>query len=210
MVRLSRSLSRLPTDSVFLSSRTSPRTHVEAPPGLDHQYDALTGVYNQGAFQDDLRRATSGSLSVAAPIACVRIDIDDFKGINDTNGHAAGDATLRQLAGLLRRKVRERDRVYRVGGDEFAVLFMDFSEEEAFGVMRRVSEMLRGAPVRWIRSDGGAIEFPVTISVGVAECAHVGEISRAFEDADKAAYASKRAGKATITRASSLPAADVG
>lgn len=171
-------------------------------PGHGHRFDSLTSLLNQAAYNEDLALVAKGAVSIASPSACVRLDVDKFKSVNDTYGHAAGDEALRHIAAILRRTVRERDRVYRISGDEYGVLCANFTEEEAAGAMRRVCSALTQNPVRWVSQDGVPNEFLVSISVGVAEIAKPTEIRAAFEAADKAAYASKEAGRARVSRAS--------
>jgi len=174
-------------------------------PGHDHRFDSLTSALNQGAYSEDLKKVESGDIALTFPTCCVRIDVDDFKRVNDSHGHAAGDEALRQIASVVRRTVRERDRVYRIGGDEFGVLCADFTEEEAVGAMRRVCTSLQRQPVRWIAQDGRVEEFIVSVSIGVSELLSSAEIKGAFDLADKAAYAAKRAGKGKVIAASNLP-----
>jgi diguanylate cyclase (GGDEF)-like protein len=170
-------------------------------PGHGHRFDSLTSLLNQAAYNEDIASVTKGEISLPFPSACVRLDVDKFKTVNDTHGHAAGDEALRHIASVLRRTVRERDRVYRISGDEYGVLCANFTEEEAAGAMRRVCTALAGSPVRWVSQDGTAHEFDVTVSVGIAELTKPTEIAAAFEAADKAAYASKQAGGARVSRA---------
>jgi diguanylate cyclase (GGDEF)-like protein len=171
--------------------------------GQGHRFDALTNTYNQGAYKQDLGELSSGQLQLPTPLACARIDVDDFKNVNTVHGHAAGDAALSHVAAVLQRKARERDRVYRVGGDEFAVIFSDFTADEAAGTLGRACAELLQKPVRWVDASGKATEFVVSISVGVAQCATSSDIEAAFERADAAAYASKESGKARVTKAGS-------
>jgi diguanylate cyclase (GGDEF)-like protein len=178
-------------------------------PGAFRETDRLTTLRNQAAYEEELSELEKGSLVVAKPIACVRIDVDKFKSVNDTYGHAAGDAALKHIASVLRQKARPRDRVYRISGDEFGILMPDATEEEAFGAMRRVSLALASSPVRWTSSTAERVEFTVSVSIGVAECENEGLVAAAFENADKAAYASKEGGRARVTKASTL-AIDVG
>lgn len=84
--------------------------------------DPLTGCANRRALEDDLERAAAGANRTGLDVCVAVIDLDGLKQINDTNGHAAGDSSLRDLAVALRSAVRETDTVYRVGGDEFVVL----------------------------------------------------------------------------------------
>jgi diguanylate cyclase (GGDEF)-like protein len=142
------------------------------------------------------------------PSACVRLDVDNFKRVNDTYGHAAGDEALRHIAGIIRRTVRERDFVYRISGDEFGVLCPNYTEEEAAGAMRRVCQTLLATPVKWVTRDSIANTFHVSVSIGVAEMIAASDASISFELADKASYASKNAGKGVVRRASQDLVAD--
>ena len=140
------------------------------------------------------------------PTSCVRLDVDNFKTVNDTYGHSAGDEALRHVASIVRRAVRERDRVYRVGGDEYGILCPNFTEEEASGAMRRVVAALKAKPVRWVAQNGTVAEFIVSVSIGVSEFQSAADVQSAFDQADAAAYASKKAGRGSVTRATSLAA----
>jgi diguanylate cyclase (GGDEF)-like protein len=173
-------------------------------PGHDHRYDALTSALNQAAYNEDLKQIEAGILATLPPTSYARIDVDNFKSVNDTFGHPAGDEALRHVASVIRRTVRERDRVYRISGDEFGVLFTNFTEEEAAGAMRRVCGVLSTSQVRWIGLEGETKEFVVSVSIGVAESSERERVQEAFALADKAAYASKKAGKGRVTRASDL------
>lgn len=173
-------------------------------PGHSHRFDSLTSLLNQAAYNDDLRGFTKGEPALSMPSASVRIDVDNFKSVNDTHGHAAGDEALRHIAVIIRRTARERDRVYRVSGDEFALLCPNFTEEEAAGAMRRVCAELLRRPVRFVSREGKVSEFHVSVSAGVAEISRSDETESAFETADKAAYESKKAGRARVTRASQV------
>jgi diguanylate cyclase (GGDEF)-like protein len=185
-------------------------------PGQDHRFDSLTSLLNQAAYKEDIRSIEAGEVIIPLPACCARIDVDNFKEVNDRFGHPAGDEALRQIAHVIRRTVRERDRVYRISGDEFGVLFGDFTEGEAAGAMQRALNTLLRSCVRWVSHDGRVIEFVVTISVGVAEFQQPSEVATAFAKADKASYASKSGGRARVSRAStnddtiSLPPAQTG
>jgi diguanylate cyclase (GGDEF)-like protein len=171
-------------------------------PGYGHRFDSLTSLLNQAAYKEDLALVSKGEVSLPSLSACIRLDVDKFKAVNDTHGHAAGDEALRHIASVLRRTVRERDRVYRISGDEYGVLCANFTEEEAAGTMRRLCTALAQSPVRWVSQDGVPRQFLVSVSVGVSELVEPSEIAAAFEAADKAAYASKQAGRARVSKAS--------
>ncbi|KXS31819.1 MAG: hypothetical protein AWT59_2035 [Candidatus Gallionella acididurans] len=169
-------------------------------PGHGHRFDSLTSLLNQAAYNEDISLVQKGEVSLPYPSACVRLDVDNFKTVNDSYGHAAGDEALRHIAAIVRRTARERDRVYRISGDEFGVLCANYTEEEAAGAMRRVCSALGSTPVRWVNQEGKAFEFYVSVSIGVAEFEQAINIGEAFELADKASYASKAAGKGRVSR----------
>jgi diguanylate cyclase (GGDEF)-like protein len=99
--------------------------------------DSLTGCLNHGAFQDRLREEIARARRQRQGLALVIVDLDDFKTVNDTLGHLAGDALLRGVADALRESVRAYDQVARYGGDEFAILLPDADEDTAREVVRR-------------------------------------------------------------------------
>ena len=171
-------------------------------PGHGHRFDGLTSLLNQSAYSEDISAVQSEKMALTYPCACVRMDVDKFKVVNDTYGHAAGDEALRHIATAARGVVRERDRIYRISGDEFGVLCTNFTEEEAAGAMRRLCAALSDSPVRWVDRDGTVSEFNVSVSVGVAEFSKPSDTSICFEEADNAAYESKSVGRGTVTRSS--------
>jgi len=100
--------------------------------------DPLTGLGNHRAFQEELDRQVDGAQRYGAPVALVLIDLDDFKSINDTKGHAFGDQALAHFGALVKRGLRKVDRSFRVGGDEFAILLPQTDGEAAKIVIRRL------------------------------------------------------------------------
>ncbi len=154
--------------------------------------DQLTGLLNRREFDRLLAEEVERALRFEHPFVLVLLDLDHFKDINDQHGHPAGDAVLRTVAARITGTVRTIDRVARIGGEEFAVLLMETSLEEAAAAAQRLVEVVRGEPVS--ASDG--IRLPVTISVGVAVApTHAKESAALIEAADKALYAAKRAGR---------------
>lgn len=96
--------------------------------------DAITGLGNQRAFHSDLAKELARASPRAYPLTVAVIDIDDFKVINDSYGHARGDSVLRQIAELMS-NIRSEDRGYRVGGDEFAFIMPDTDLQSVSEVM---------------------------------------------------------------------------
>src|SRR5438128_1550043 len=129
---------------------------------LEHQAqtDPLTGLYNHRAFHERLRRALANASRSHEAVSILMLDIDDFKRVNDIYGHGAGDEILRSLADTLKDAVRSSDVVYRLGGEEFAIVIVSRALENAEQLAHRLVERV------------GAAEFEpagrITISVGLA------------------------------------------
>jgi diguanylate cyclase (GGDEF)-like protein len=117
--------------------------------------DALTGLRNRRAFLEELSREVNRASRQRRPLAALYIDIDDFKGLNDREGHARGDEALAAVANALARTLRAVDAAARLGGDEFCVLLPDTDGEQAAAVAGRLHERVRAT-------------CPVTISIGIA------------------------------------------
>ncbi|MFC4068052.1 sensor domain-containing diguanylate cyclase [Actinoplanes subglobosus] len=144
--------------------------------------DALTGIANRRAFDHAVNLARTGHDAAIHRIAVLLIDTDRFKQINDTHGHAAGDAALRAIAAALTAQAGPGDLVARLGGDEFAALLDGRDEATAADVAVRMVQAIRAIP-----------DCPATLSIGVA-VAFADELPAALERADEAMYAIKRAG----------------
>jgi len=110
--------------------------------------DFLTGVGNRRSFEEDLRRELGRNSRHGTGFAVVVLDVDGLKGINDTEGHAAGDASLRAVARAVQASVRLEDTVYRIGGDEFAVLLPGASARQVERIMSRVATV-SAVPFSW-------------------------------------------------------------
>lgn len=134
---------------------------------LTHQahHDPLTGLPNRRAFESRLRRAVQSAKENGSRHALLYFDLDHFKPVNDTAGHAAGDELLRQLAKLLRSQLRESDALARLGGDEFAILLEDAAAEQASYVAEKVRRAIAAYPFEWqgevfrIGASIGQLEF---------------------------------------------------
>jgi len=149
--------------------------------------DPLTGLANRRAFFDFLEKIAEQH----RPACLAILDIDHFKQINDRYGHAVGDQVLREFASVATRSLRSNDLIARIGGEEFAVLLLDATIEEA----QRIGERL-GACIAEVafQTTGGAV--PVTVSTGVA--ALTSDCDAAFDAADRALYRAKTSGRARL------------
>jgi len=154
--------------------------------------DDLTGLYNRRRFHEILEQELQRVQRYGTPLAVAMFDIDHFKTVNDTYGHAAGDRVLVAVARLLERGARAADTVARYGGEEFIVLMPDTPAEEAFIATERIrKQMAQHAIVV------GAHTLRVTLSAGVAALGDgIGQTSDALvRAADEALYAAKQAGR---------------
>lgn len=153
--------------------------------------DPLTGIFNRRAILErldvELDRARREGQLLSVAIA----DIDLFKSVNDTHGHAAGDAVLRQLVERLGRALRSYDTLGRIGGEEFMVILPGAPSKDVHVVPERLRSAVERAPMKF-----GELEIPVTISIGVATAMYA-DIRRdvLVRLADDALYLAKRNGR---------------
>jgi diguanylate cyclase (GGDEF)-like protein len=153
-------------------------------------HDSLTGALNRGAFEQRLEAELARTERMAAPCALVVLDVDHFKRINDTLGHAAGDEALRALAVAVATAKRRSDVFGRIGGEEFAVVLPDTGLAGA----TTFAEKLRGSL--------GATMGAVTVSFGVTDARTAGRTVRGMlHSADVALYDAKRAGRDRVVTA---------
>ena len=160
----------------------------------DGAHDALTGLINRREFAGRLERALASAKRYGSQHALCYFDLDQFKLINDTAGHAAGDALLKQVQGLMSGKFRERDTLARVGGDEFALLLENCGLDEAI----RIAEIIVATFREWrFVCEGRA--FHVGVSVGVvAITADVESAAQLLSQADVACHAAKEEGRGRV------------
>jgi diguanylate cyclase (GGDEF)-like protein len=162
---------------------------------LRHQamHDALTGLANRRLFRERLEDAVRLAEDDSA-VAVVFVDLDDFKVVNDTLGHAVGDELLRKMANRLQACIRLHDLAARLGGDEFAVLVTDGGEHAAQTIATRLTRAMRQPIV--VGTTPVFIQASVGIAIGSPELRPApGEL---LEQADMAMYAAKDAGKARL------------
>ena len=153
--------------------------------------DPLTQLPNRRHGLDFLASEWAFAQSNALPMACLLLDIDHFKRINDTYGHAAGDAVLRQLAELLKRASRAEDLVFRYGGEEFAAVLPNATARAAVQIAERIRSLVEKYSFLW---EGQTI--PVTLSIGVASLHGAEMDSQALIQAsDAALFEAKRNGR---------------
>jgi diguanylate cyclase (GGDEF)-like protein len=154
--------------------------------------DDLTGVANRRHLLQRLSEECSRSMRSGEPFSLLVIDLDGFKTINDTHGHAAGDACLQHFTLMAQTRLRPGDMLARTGGDEFCVVLPSSSLREAAAIARRVLEVCRQDAASCSGRD-----IPIAISIGVAQWdSGIGEFpDRLIACADHALYAAKKNGK---------------
>lgn len=152
--------------------------------------DALTGALNRNGFERALDTVFSGQ-PLTRPAAVVMIDLDDFKPINDTAGHAAGDAMLSTVARTISSLARSTDVVARIGGDEFAVLLPNCDQAQAFAVAENMRQAIAQIELNW---EGAVLRL--SASMGVAELTESHEsVAQWLAQADDYCYEAKHAGR---------------
>lgn len=155
--------------------------------------DPLTKLGNHRAFQEELDRQVEASLRYQTPAALVLIDLDGFKAVNDSHGHAEGDRVLARFGRLLELSARRPDRAFRTGGDEFAILMPHTDAVTACQAARR---LLVTALQPVLRELG---EEPMSFSAGVSSVpALAADRESLYLQADAALYAAKRAGRTEV------------
>ena len=153
--------------------------------------DQLTGLWNRHHFGEQLQRTLNEADRYGTQVSLVLVDIDHFKRVNDTWGHEAGDAVLRQVARILQDGVRSVDICVRYGGEEIALLLAQTDSEHAVEVAERLRARIAAQPLR----HGGA-EIPVTASFGVATYPETVKVrDQLFPASDKALYIAKHEGR---------------
>lgn len=148
--------------------------------------DGMTGLWNSSALRDHMLQAFERYKRHNALSTLVFIDVDKFKEINDQYGHLVGDDVLKQLASVLIREARITDQVARYGGDEFAVLLPDATQEQAVNYCERV-----GHTMMYARDEGEA--FQVDVSYGICEIRNeFKSIEQWLDQADRLMYSDKK------------------
>jgi diguanylate cyclase (GGDEF)-like protein len=157
-------------------------------------HDSLTGALNRGAFEQRLEAELARTDRMAAPCALVVLDVDHFKRLNDTRGHAAGDTALRALAVAVSGAKRRSDIFGRIGGEEFAVVLPDTGLQGATTFAEKLRESLK------------TTMGDVTVSFGVTDARTAGRTVRGMlHSADVALYDAKRQGRDRVVTADGMP-----
>jgi diguanylate cyclase (GGDEF)-like protein/PAS domain S-box-containing protein len=155
--------------------------------------DYLTNLSNRRYFMqrgaEEFKRAQRNN----QPLALMMLDIDEFKKVNDSYGHEAGDQALQQVAAVMKSSLREIDLLGRLGGEEFAVLLPDTSEQDAVVLAERVRQSIANMS---FETPGQVLSNPITISIGVAVISdEMSSIDDLLRKADAALYRAKQSGR---------------
>jgi PAS domain S-box/diguanylate cyclase (GGDEF) domain len=151
-------------------------------------YDMLTGVYNRRKFEQEADLAVEQKVKYGLPFSIIMFDIDGFKLINDQYGHRKGDVILQEAATTVKQALRENDRLFRWGGDEFIILLQSTELKNAFKVAEKVRKAIE---IHRFEIEEGK----VTISLGVGEYVQGDRIDQFLSHVDNALLKAKSGGK---------------
>jgi diguanylate cyclase (GGDEF)-like protein len=157
---------------------------------LSH-HDGLTGIFNHQHFVSEAERTLRGLEKRQGSACLISIDLDHFKQINDTHGHATGDVVLKHTVALCQRQLRPTDLFGRLGGEEFGILLPECTLDQGMVIADRIRTAIEGTPVN---GDGGLVAF--SASIGLASTDTSGyELQHLRKEADAALYRAKRTGR---------------
>lgn len=157
--------------------------------------DSLSGLYNRKYFELTLEYCGNSLREKEEMFSLIYLDIDNFKNINDSYGHAAGDIVIKEISRIIENSSRSCDVVSRIGGDEFTVLLPGCSDKKAY----EVAERLRSSVEKYNFNIKEKTNVKITVSVGVINYSdRQKEVSEIKEEADKAMYMAKKCGKNTV------------
>ncbi len=154
------------------------------------RHDSLTGLVNRSVFDDSIKEAIETAVSENRKHALLYMDLDQFKIVNDTCGHLAGDELLKQLTTTLKSKVRDTDTLARLGGDEFGLLLSNCDLNRAEVIADNLRKHISDFQFEW---EGK--QFEITVSIGVVPISSESSISEALSAADLACYIAKEKGR---------------
>jgi diguanylate cyclase (GGDEF)-like protein len=158
-------------------------------------HDSLTGVLNRRAFLDQADGEWVRHRRHNHTLACAMLDVDGFKKINDTFGHAAGDAVLQHIGALVRATLRASDLSARLGGDEFIALMPETNLEGAVATAERLLNRVMSRPLTVLDQS-----FATTLSIGVAGAEGCSSLEELMARADRALYRAKKEGRSRVCK----------
>jgi two-component system, cell cycle response regulator len=155
--------------------------------------DRLTGLNNRRSFDDALPLALKEAAESGRPLVLILGDIDHFKSVNDTHGHPAGDAVLRHVACVLNDQAREKEQVFRIGGEEFAIIAPNRTLEEAMTLAERMRAAVEASPCK---ETGKTINLSISLGLAWAQWpSRPAEAADLIDTADQRLYDAKRTGR---------------
>jgi diguanylate cyclase (GGDEF)-like protein len=152
--------------------------------------DGLTGLYNRKHFAELANADVERAQRLNQTIYTAMLDLDFFKKVNDTYGHAAGDIVLKTTAGVIRQTIRAYDLLCRYGGEEFALLILDLNALEAFNLVERIRDNIESTVINY-----EGIEIKITCSIGIANFLRTDTLESSIKKSDEALYAAKHSGR---------------
>ena len=179
------------------ASTTINRANVYAEILKHATLDALTGFYNRRQMEERIKQEISSAKRKHTPLCAIMIDIDFFKRVNDTYGHAAGDFILKTVSKIMRSQLREYDIAARYGGEEFAILLPFTEEDEAIMVAERLRKAVENKviDIEKVNSKTDTKTIKITISLGVYKFKETDKNTDLLINADKALYEAKETGR---------------
>ncbi len=154
-------------------------------------HDSLTGLINRGEFDRRLSLALNSAAQLGSQHAVMYLDLDQFKVVNDTCGHAAGDQLMRQISAVLQRRLRERDTLARLGGDEFGVLLENCAPDNALRVAEELRQTVMECHFAW-----ESRSFNIGVSIGLVNVKDdLFTLTDVLSSADSACYMAKEKGR---------------
>jgi diguanylate cyclase (GGDEF)-like protein len=155
--------------------------------------DGLTGLVNHKTFYEILEKELWRSRRYGGRISLIMVDIDNLKNINDVYGHRAGDKVIREVSKRMKECIRQIDTAARYGGDEFAVILLNTSLDDALVVAERMVEAVGNSPVTWNKQ-----QIVLSVSVGIGRYDADITPEDITSRSDEALYTAKQAGKNTV------------
>jgi len=152
--------------------------------------DGLTGLYNRKHFFELANADVERAQRLEQTIYTAMLDLDFFKKVNDTYGHAAGDLVLKTTAGVVRQTIRAYDLLCRYGGEEFVLLILDLDATEAFNLVERIRENIESAIINY-----EGIDIKITCSIGLANFLRTDTLESSIKKSDEALYVAKDSGR---------------
>lgn len=152
--------------------------------------DSLTGLYNRGQLDKRIKQEIATAKRTNSSLCCLMMDIDFFKKINDTHGHAIGDFALKEIANIVTKQIRENDIAARYGGEEFVILLPFTNIDEAKKVGERIRKRIENKKFKT-----GSLELHITVSMGLSLFDADKDNINFQEEADKALYEAKNNGR---------------